>query len=112
MPLVPVSVSILEWAYQAHPCHSGEYIFNGTDGVSPLQGWSRAQERILNAWFAEAGEEMRPWTPHDFRRTAAAPIGVRSHHPAGYCMKSELCSQIGGKTWPAANAVPEHTCVS
>lgn len=74
VPLVPVSVSILEWAYQAHPCRSGEYIFSGTDGVSPLQGWSRAQERILKACFAETGAEMRPWTPHDLRRTVATMI--------------------------------------
>ena len=74
VPLVPESVSILEWVYAAHPRHNGEYIFSGTDGERPLQGWSRAQERILKACCAETGEEMRRWTPHDLRRTVATMI--------------------------------------
>jgi integrase len=74
VPLVPESVAILEHVYRSHPCHGGEYIFSGTDGVSFLQGWSRAQHRILQAAFAETGETMRPWTPHDLRRTVASMI--------------------------------------
>jgi integrase len=74
VPLVPESVAILEYVYRNHPCHGGEYVFSGTDGVSFLQGWSRAQNRIMAAAFAETGETMRPWTPHDLRRTVASMI--------------------------------------
>ncbi len=74
VPLVPASVAILAYVYQSHPCHGGEYIFSGTDGKSFLQGWSRAQKRIMQAAFAETGEAMRPWTPHDLRRTVASMI--------------------------------------
>jgi integrase len=74
VPLVPQSVSIMDWVLASHPCTGGEYLFSGTDGVKWLQGWSRAQERILSACLSETGETMRRWTPHDLRRTVASRI--------------------------------------
>ncbi len=76
VPLVDHSLSILQWVLRYHVGRKGEFIFSGTQGQGPVQGWPRAQKRMLDACFAETGEQMRHWTPHDLRRTVASMIAA------------------------------------
>jgi integrase len=57
-----------------HPRSKGDYIFSGTDGASPLSGWSKAQKRMMDAIYANTGALPKPWNPHDIRRTVATRI--------------------------------------
>jgi site-specific recombinase XerC len=72
-PAPPVQSRVIVCPRAWSTRQSGFAATDGTDGVSGL-GWSRAQERIMQACFAETGEQMRPWTPHDLRRTVASMI--------------------------------------
>jgi integrase len=74
MPLVPQAVQILNWVLTHHPRSKGDYIFSGTDGASPLSGWSKAQKRMRDAIYANTGALPKPWNPHDIRRTVATRI--------------------------------------
>ena len=74
MPLVPEAVQILNWVLTHHPRSKGDYIFSGTDGASPLSGWSKAQRRMRDAIYANTGALPKPWNPHDIRRTVATRI--------------------------------------
>lgn len=75
VPLVPQAVSILEDVMRQHRGQSGEYIFSGTDGRKPLAGWSKGHTRMVRAVCAVSGERViKPWTPHDLRRTVATRI--------------------------------------
>jgi integrase len=75
VPLVPDAVEILRDVLMMHPGESGAYIFSGTDGKKPLTSWFKAQIRMRHAMCAHTGSlDMRPWTPHDLRRTVATRI--------------------------------------
>jgi integrase len=74
MPLVPQAVQILNWVLTYHPRSKGDYIFSGSDGASPLAGWSKAQKRMRDAIYANTGALPKPWNPHDIRRTVATRI--------------------------------------
>jgi integrase len=75
VPLVPEAVEILRYVLTAHRCESGEYIFSGTGGRKPLTSWFKAQTRMRHAMCAHTGSlDMKPWTPHDLRRTVATRI--------------------------------------
>jgi integrase len=74
MPLVPQAVQILNWVLTYNPRSKGAYIFSGTDGVSPLSGWSKAQKRMRDAIYANTGTLPKPWNPHDIRLTVATRI--------------------------------------
>jgi integrase len=73
MPLVPQAIEILKWVL-AHHRQSGPYLFSGTDGEKPISGWSKAQERMRKAIYANTGAFPKPWTPHDIRRTVATRV--------------------------------------
>jgi integrase len=75
VPLVPAAVDLLRHVLAYHPGESGEYILSGTGGARPLAGWYKAQMRMRRAICAHTGSrEMKPWTPHDLRRTVATRI--------------------------------------
>jgi len=60
---VPAAVDLLRHVFAYHPGESGEYILSG------------AQMRMRRAICAHTGSrEMKPWTPHDLRRTVATRI--------------------------------------
>jgi integrase len=73
MPLVPQAIEILKWVF-AHHRQLGPYLFSGTDGEKPISGWSKAQERMRKAIYANTGAFPKPWTPHDIRRTVATRV--------------------------------------
>lgn len=65
--LVPLSqpvVQILNGLPQLGP-----YVFT-TDGKTHISGFAKGKSR-LDTFIAAAGGEMKPWTLHDLRRTAA-----------------------------------------
>ncbi|WP_331069648.1 tyrosine-type recombinase/integrase [Steroidobacter sp.] len=75
VPLVPVAVQILEHTLANYAGQQGDYVFSGTDGLSPASGWPKAQSRMIRAMTAVSGErDVVPWTPHDLRRTVATRI--------------------------------------
>ena len=75
VPLVPAAVDLLRHVFAYHPGESGEHILSGTGGARPLAGWYKAQMRMRRAICADTGSrEMKPWTPHDLRRTVATRI--------------------------------------
>jgi integrase len=74
MPLVPQAVEILKWVLAHYPHSKGDYIFSGTEGARPLSGWSKAQQRMNDAIYANTGVTPKRWTPHDIRRTVATRI--------------------------------------
>jgi len=75
VPLVPDAVEILRDVLMLHAGESGEYIFSGTDGKRPLTSWFKAQKRMRHAMRAHTGSlDVKPWTPHDLRRTVATRI--------------------------------------
>jgi integrase len=53
-----------------HPTQ-GEYIFSGTDGLSPISGWSKAHQRLMDAICANTGSYPIPWTPKAIRKFVA-----------------------------------------
>jgi len=73
MPLVPQAIEILKWVLTHHP-QTGAYLFSGTEGVKPISGWSKAHARLRDAIYANTGGFLKPWTPHDIRRTVATRI--------------------------------------
>lgn len=73
MPLVPQALEILQWVLAHHP-QEGPYLFSGTEGAKPISGWSKAHGRLRNAIYANMGGFLKPWTPHDIRRTVATRI--------------------------------------
>jgi len=75
VPLVPVAVQILDHTLTNYAGRQGEFVFSGTDGLSPVSGWTKAQSRMIRAMTAVSGERgVVPWTPHDLRRTVATRI--------------------------------------
>jgi integrase len=58
------------------PRVAGDYVFT-TTGRSPISGWSKCKRGLDKAM----GKDVKPWTLHDLRRTAASGmsrLGVRS----------------------------------
>jgi integrase len=75
VPLVPVAVHILEHTLTNYAGRQGDFIFSGTDGLSPASGWTKGHSRMMRAMTAVSGERgLVPWTPHDLRRTVATRI--------------------------------------
>jgi integrase len=75
VPLVPCAVQILADVYVQHPRSQGPYIFSGTNGENPLQGWSKAQDRLLRAMCGVSGDKaLKRFTPHDIRRSVATRL--------------------------------------
>jgi integrase len=75
VPLVPKAMDILENILANHCGESGDHLLSGTDGKSPLGGWSKVKARMARAICALSGERVTlPWTPHDLRRTVATRI--------------------------------------
>jgi integrase len=75
VPLVPVAVHILEHTLTNYAGRQGDFVFSGTDGLSPASGWTKGHSRMIRAMTAVTGERsVVPWTPHDLRRTVATRI--------------------------------------
>jgi integrase len=75
VPLVPVAVQILEHTLTNYAGRQGDFVFSGTDGLSPASGWTKGHSRMMRAMTAVSGERgVVPWTPHDLRRTVATRI--------------------------------------
>jgi integrase len=82
LPLPPLALRILEETPQI----GDTYVFS-TAGAKPLNGWSKAKERLDAAMLEElrklaeehgkdpAKVELRPWRIHDLRRTGATGLG-------------------------------------
>jgi integrase len=72
VPLSPLARDILAEV----PRVAGDYVFT-TTGRSPISGWSKCKRGLDKAM----GKDVKPWTLHDLRRTAASGmsrLGVRS----------------------------------
>lgn len=75
VPLVPTAVQILEHTLANYAGQQGDFVFSGTDGRSPVAGWTKGHTRMMRAICAVSGERpVVPWTPHDLRRTVATRI--------------------------------------
>lgn len=75
VPLVSEAVTILRDVFEAVPRLPNQYIFSGTGGEKPVQGWPKVHERMLREICAETGERVvNRWTPHDLRRTVATRL--------------------------------------
>lgn len=66
IPLTPKMDEILD----AVPQFAGSYVFTSTDGQKPVNGWSKAKERIDKA------SGVTGWRFHDLRRTVRTRISA------------------------------------
>lgn len=98
MPLVPQAVEILKWVLAYHARSNGPYIFSGTDGARPLQGWSKAQKRMMDAIYANTGIVPKKWTPHDMRRTVATRVAEATGEAGDKMVKRVLGHTEEGAT--------------
>jgi integrase len=67
MHLVPLSQPVLDLLKELP--RLGPLVFT-TDGESHINGFAKAKSR-LDTYIAAAGGEVKPWTLHDLRRSAA-----------------------------------------
>jgi integrase len=67
MHLVPLSQPVLDLLKELP--RLGSFVFT-TDGESHINGFAKAKSR-LDTYIAAAGGEVKPWTLHDLRRSAA-----------------------------------------
>lgn len=98
MPLVPQAVDILKWVLAYHPVSKGPFIFSGTDGARHLQGWSKAQKRMMDAIYANTGVIPIKWTPHDIRRTVATRVAEATGEAGDKMVKRVLGHTEEGAT--------------
>ena len=61
VPLVPTAVQILEHTLTNYAGRQGDFVFSGTDGLSPVSGWPKAQSRMIRAMTAVSGERPSLW---------------------------------------------------
>jgi integrase len=72
VPLAPAALALTD----ALPRFvAGDHLFSTTDGMKPVNGFSKTKERI-DARMGRARPEVAPWVLHDIRRT------VRTHFSA------------------------------
>lgn len=93
--LVPLSAPVAQMLEELP--RLGPYVFTH-DGETPVSGFAKAKTR-LDGFIAAAGFEIKPWTFHDLRRTAATHMGrlgvvedvigrVLNHAPKGVTAKT------------------------
>jgi integrase len=47
----------------------GDWVFTTTSGLKPVNGFSKAKDRVVRGMRETLGSEPAPWTNHDIRRT-------------------------------------------
>jgi integrase len=77
---VPLSSMALEILETIPRFESGDYLFSADFGVNPVNGFSRAKERLDREMLAELKAEgidtLRPFVLHDLRRSARTGFGA------------------------------------
>lgn len=76
---VPLSGPALE-ILEGLPRFEGAYVFTTTSGKKPLAGWSKLKARLDRALKAQ-GADVKRWTLHDLRRTAATRMAAMNVPP-------------------------------
>jgi integrase len=66
VPLADVALAVLNGLPRFG---GGDAVFTTTDGIKPINGFSKAKDVLDRAMQESLGQEPAPWTNHDIRRT-------------------------------------------